>query len=354
MLFIRKYLPFLILLGVVLAVWFGLASLPTDGPWVAFTDRLAAFTTVFLGIFMEAAPFLLLGTLASGVVEVFISQDDMARLAPKNPLQGAVVGGLLGLFFPVCECGVVPFTRRLFRKGLPLSVGISFLLAAPVLNPIVILSTYAAYGWSPVLWLRIGLSLAIAIITGMIFALEPNPARLVRPVTLPSLSNIGYGGGGDDRAPKLPPITAAPLTVTPPSLTQRLRSVFIIAADEFFEMGFYLVLGAALAALMQTVVPQSWLISLGQNAFLSVVIMMAIGVLLSICSTVDAFVALAFVNVFPTGSILAFLVFGPMVDIKSVLMYLRVFNLRTVLYLVALPALMTLLAGLFLNFNVPF
>ena len=110
-------------------------------------EGLPDFATIFLGIFIEAAPFLLFGTLASGMVEVFVSQDFFARVISRRAGLGALTGAFMGLAFPVCECGVVPLTRRMLRKGLPLSAGIAFLLAAPVLNPIVIASTGAAFGW---------------------------------------------------------------------------------------------------------------------------------------------------------------------------------------------------------------
>ena len=107
---------------------------------------LGTFSTRFLGIFIEAVSFLLLGTLISGLIAVFVNNDDIARLMPHNPIAATLVGSMLGFIFPVCECGVVPVTRRLYQKGLPVSVGITFLLAAPVMNPIVLASTYAAFG----------------------------------------------------------------------------------------------------------------------------------------------------------------------------------------------------------------
>lgn len=109
--------------------------LAAGGALAGVVDSAATFTTIFLGIFIEAAAFLLLGTLASGLVEVYIGYDQIQRWVPRDPLRGVLVGAMLGLFFPVCECGVVPLTRRLFHKGLPLSTGITFLLAAPVLTP---------------------------------------------------------------------------------------------------------------------------------------------------------------------------------------------------------------------------
>lgn len=302
-------------------------------------DRFKIFTTIFLGIFIEAAPFLLLGTMASGAVEVYINRERIDRLMPENPFVGAIFGSMLGFFFPVCECGVVPFTRRLFKKGLSPAVGISFLLAAPVLNPIVIASTYAAFGLGPVLFLRVGLSLGIASIVGMIFALQTRPEKMLQPVALVPIQ------GGSGAVHEQPRESGA---------LRRIPRVFSIAGEEFFEMGRYLILGSMLAALMQTVVPQPSLLSLGTGPLRSILVMMTLAVVLSVCSTVDAFIALAFANSFTLGSILSFLVFGPMIDIKNALMFLQVFRRRTVLYLILLPFLLTLLSGLIVNLYTPF
>src|SRR5687767_13132719 len=121
------------------------------------------FATRFLGIFIEAAPFLLLGTLASGLIEAFVRREDITRILPRNPIAATVVGAMMGFLFPVCECGVVPVTRRLFNKGLPMSVGIAFLLSAPVMNPVVLASTYAAFGWGPILYGRYIITIVVAI-----------------------------------------------------------------------------------------------------------------------------------------------------------------------------------------------
>ncbi|MBM4321787.1 MAG: hypothetical protein FJ125_18085, partial [Deltaproteobacteria bacterium] len=149
----------------------------------AAATYLTTFATISLGIFVEAVPFLLLGTLASGMVEVFVDQETLARYIPRRALAASFGGALLGLAFPVCECGVVPLARRLFRKGLPLSSGVAFLLAAPVVNPVVLLSTAAAFGWGGMLAWRVGLSLGIAVLTGLLFASERDPANLLRPLS---------------------------------------------------------------------------------------------------------------------------------------------------------------------------
>jgi uncharacterized membrane protein YraQ (UPF0718 family) len=299
--------------------------------------QVSTFTTIFLGIFIEAAPFLLLGTIASGLVEVFVNREELIRLIPRNVFLATLIGALLGFIFPVCECGVVPLTRRLFRKGLPLSVGVTFLLAAPVFNPIVIASTVAAFGFGPILFGRLGLSLIIAVTTGLLFSLEKYPRRLLQTVAWAPMT----GASGL--------VPAAAQRFERPPLGPGLRVTARVAMQEFFEMGRYLIFGASLAALLQTFVPQSALVTVSAGPVTSVVTLMALAVLLSVCSTVDAFIALAFAGSFTTGSVLAFLVFGPMVDIKSTLMFLTVLRRRPVAYLILLPLMMTLVATVFLN-----
>lgn len=306
-----------------------------------FSTQLSLFSTRFLGIFIEAVSFLLLGTIVSGLIEVFIRKEDVARMMPKNPFAAIVAGSFLGFLFPVCECGVVPVTRRLYQKGLPVAVGVAFLLAAPVMNPIVLASTYAAFGFGPVLVGRYVVTLIMALVVGFLFTLSRGPQQLL------SINALATVGGA---AVNLPP---APRVALIPGLMQAVR----LASSEFFDMGRYLVLGTALAAGLQTFVAQEALRSVATQPVLSVVAMAGLAFLLSVCSTTDAILALSFanpINGFTTGSIITFLSFGPMVDIKSTLMYLGVFKPKIVLYMVVLPLLMSILIGIFLNLNVRF
>ncbi|MEW6180908.1 MAG: permease [Chloroflexota bacterium] len=304
---------------------------------LSIIERVSNFSAVFLGIFIEAAPYLLLGTLASGLIEVFFSAQELSRLLPRNKILSVSLGGLLGLFFPVCECGSIPLARRLMRKGVPVPVGVAFLLAAPVINPIVIASTFAAFGNTAIFWLRFGLTFLIAVGVGLLFLFEPEANRILK-----------FDHQESDHSFHFHPENAAG-EVPAFSLGQKLQRTAMIAADEFFEMGRFLVVGALLAASMQTFIPQNYLLALGQGPLLSVFVLSILAVLLSICSTVDSFVALAFTGTFTNGSILAFLVYGPMVDIKATLMYLRVFKKRIVIVLVLLPLLLTLVAGVAVN-----
>lgn len=307
----------------------------------ALVDRFQTFVTIFLGIFLEAASFLLIGSIVSGFIGVYLDQQLLDRFIPRQPILAALTGASLGLAFPVCECGVVPVTRRLYQKGMPQATGIAFLLAAPVINPIVIVSTYAAFGWGPMFWGRLGFSFLIAAVIGLIFTrAKPEEMLLPETMTKPYSPHTHHDCCQPD--PQSKPISRG----------QRFWRAVAAGGDDFLDTSLYLVAGSILAAGMQTLVPQSTLLALGAGSLTSVVVMMLLAFVLSVCSTVDAFLALAFVNTFTPASILAFLVFGPMVDIKSSLMFLSVFRRRTVLYLILLPMMMTLLVAVYLNLNV--
>lgn len=317
-------------------------------PAVPLPDLLQNYVTVFLGIFIEAVPFLLLGSVVAGLITEFVSADDIARFFPKNKVLGAFAGSLLGLLFPVCECGVVPVVRRLYQKGFPLSAGISFLLAAPVINPVVIASTYAAFGNSPIFWGRIIFTLIIAFGVGLVFSVQPNVARVLLPRSLAPVR-----GGIENEELRMEKAKSEPIQNSKYSiLNLRLQRALGVATDEFFDMGRYLVIGILIATTLQTFIPQPALVSIGQGPVTSVIALQLLAFVLSVCSTVDAFLALSFVNMFTAGAIIAFLVFGPMLDIKSVIMYLGVFRPRVVFYIAMLTFLATLLAGVFINLNV--
>lgn len=329
---IQRILLFLLLLGLFLGI---MAVSGVSGVSLRLlSDQVQTFVTIFLGIFIEAVPFLLAGSLVSGFIEVFVDRETLTRFVPNRPLPAAIVGGLLGITFPVCECGVVPVTRRLYQKGLPLSVGIAFLLAAPVVNPVVIASTYAAFGFGPMLIGRLGLSFLIAAAIGFVFHLA-QPEEVLLPQMIEERAAHPHHQHEE-----------------PSKRDERVVEALALAGDDFLDMSRFLVFGSMLAAGMQTLVPQSTLLSIGGGPLAPVLVMLTLAFVLSICSTVDAFLALAFVNTFTSASVLGFLVFGPMVDVKSSLMFLGVFRRRTVAYLILLPLMITMVVSIYLNLNV--
>jgi len=293
-------------------------------PLAWFVARVELIATIFLGVFIEALPFLLIGTLASGAIQVFVSPDLLQRVNPRSPVRAALLGATMGLcFLPVCECGMVPTTRRLLAKGASLPLGIAFLLAAPAVNPVVIVTTAIAFRDRPLIVVgRVVLTVLIAAIVGVI---------------------VGRRAGGDAVLP--PPVGAH----THDAGGHRGLALLRHTGAEFFEMARYLTIGAGIAATFQVVVPQQTLLGLGQGAIVSVLVLMGLAVILSICSTVDAFVALAFAGSFLPGALLAFLVFGPMIDLKSVLLFETTFRRRIVVALVALTTL--LVAGVTIGIN---
>lgn len=340
------------LLLVLLAAWFAATRQASiDAAFaapVSVAERLQTFITIFLGIFIEAVPFLLAGALASGFVEVFVRPAALARLIPRQPVLAALAGAALGLALPVCECGIVVVVRRLLAKGLPLRVGVAFLLAAPVVNPIVFASTLTAFGAGRMLLARFALSFIIAAAIALLFgaARGEQVLRGEPPAGGHQHQHAGHHHHGHDHHHG-PEAGAG-------SLASRARAAVSAAADDLFDVGRYLVAGSLLAAALQALVPQQAILEVGSGAVSSVLVLSLLAFVISVCSTVDAFVALSFVGTFTPASILAFLVFGPMVDIKSSLMFSSIFRPRVVVYLILLPFSATLVASLLLGTQVGF
>jgi uncharacterized protein len=329
-------------------------------------EQLNNAFTLFLSLLVEAIPFLLLGVLLSGLLLFFVDERKLVKLAPKNPILGAFVGSCIGFLLPVCECGNVPVARRLIVQGVPLPVAVGFLLAAPVINPIVIWSTWIAFRDQPeILWLRIIFSLLIATIIGWVFSrqgdvkslLQPTVAlSMVKPLppedlqkpTLLRSGNFMLGGGESLEAKMQASVDRQPQL----SWSERGNLLLDNTMQELRELGGILVLGSALAALIQTFTPRELILGLGQGSVSSVLAMMLLAGLISICSTVDAFFALSFAGAFTSGSLLAFLVFGPMFDLKGIGLLLSVFKPKAIFYLFALAAQLVFLLTLFVNFNI--
>jgi uncharacterized protein len=328
-------------------------------------EQLNNAFTLFLSLLVEAIPFLLLGVLLSSVLLIFIDERWLMARMPKHPVLGAFAGSCIGFLFPVCECGNVPVARRLIMQGVPLPVAIGFLIAAPTVNPIVIWSTWIAFGDRPeIVVLRVVFTLLIATIIGCIFSTQTDLKPILQPAialgtirTAPKVST-GYSllDGGDFM---LGGAGAAPLKMTqelmqPPKRSFRANVNLVLdnVIQELRELGGVLVLGSAVAAAIQTLTPRELIVSLGQGPILSIVVLMILAGSISICSTVDAFFALSFAATFTSGSLLAFLVFGPMFDLKSIGLMLSIFKPKAIFYLFAIATQLTFLLTLFVNFHV--
>lgn len=291
--------------------------------------------TIFLSMIMEAIPFVLVGVLISGLIQSFVTEQWIARVMPGNRVLSSLLGCSVGVFFPSCECGIVPITRRLLNKGVPLNAGIAFMLTGPIVNPIVLFSTFIAFGndWTMAA-IRAGMAFAVALAVSLTIS--------IWFPTLPLRAS-----GSQLAATETSAASEAPRADVPRrAWYAKIYSVLLHSIDEFFSVGKYLVLGAFIAASMQTFVPTSTLLHLGGNPVTASLVMMALAFVMSLCSEADAFIASSFRSTFSTGALSAFLVFGPMIDIKNTLMLLGTFRTKFVIVLISLVAGFTLIGSL--------
>ncbi len=286
-------------------------------PWFQFS--LPDFQYAFLSILLEGMPFLLGGAILSGLLEEYLHPSLMTRLLPRNPRLAILVSGLVGVIIPVCECGIVPVVRRLLRKGLPLSCGITYLLAAPIVNPLVILSTLAAFrgqGAVEMTLLRFGMGLSVAVMAGLVCSAFA-PFSILRPGLLSLEGDHHHHGHDHSRGGRW---------------LGRLGNVASVATRDFLDVSVYFVIGAAAASLFSTAVNQEIILPLASNPPLAIASLMGLASVLSVCSTTDAFIA-ATLTTFPMAAKLAFLVFGPMLDFKLLFLYGAAFSKRFILFL---------------------
>lgn len=297
-----------------------------------------AIKTVFVSIFLEALPFMLLGVLVSALLNLFVSEAAITRWLPRNPILGVLCACLLGILLPVCECGMIPIVRRLLRKGMPVYIGITYILAAPIVNPVTFFATYAAFRTMTEMALYrtlLGFAVAAAVGITLYMVQRANPMRTSASNRAPGIAPAGH-------RPSHMHAHAHAHSHDAPAGSSRLLSLAAHAADEFFEMGKFLMLGAFLTALIQTFVSRGELLELSGGVFGAHLLMMGFAYLISLCSTSDAFIAASFTGLFPKGALLAFLVYGPMIDFKNTLMLLSVFKSRFVVRLIVLATLFVL------------
>ena len=311
-----------------------------------FSFHFSDFAFSFLSILFEGVPFLLLGALISGLVEVFLPPQMLTRLLPKNPTAAVLLSGLLGGVFPMCECGAVVVIRRFLAKGLPVSCAVTYMLAAPIVSPLVALSTFAAFrAQNP--WvmtsLRLVLGYAIAVGAGLIVrrfplasVLQPGVIDALPESTTASPSRQGVdsvdavelAGGAAARRTGLR-VSASPGTSEPVS---GLVRVIRATASDFLDVALFFVIGAAVAAVVNTAVDQGVIQPLAKNSLAAILIMMGLAGAMALCSSTDAFIAATF-TAFPFTAKLAFLVFGPVFDVKLFFLYALVFRRKFILLL---------------------
>lgn len=292
-------------------------------------DGLDAFGLTFVSIVLEALPFIMLGSLLGGMIEVFLSRERVTALLPKQKTLAIFVAALLGLIIPVCECAIIPVTRRLLRKGVPFGVALAYLLAGPIVNPLVAASTVVAYfgDWS-VMITRLLCGFGIAVIVALLMdEFFPGKSALRAEEARATDHDAAPGGCGHDHS--------ADETERKP-LGKRLLHGVEHAADDFLYVSQFLIVGAFIAAMCQVVVDRETLVGLADSPPLAIGLMMMLAVALNLCSEADAFVAASFRSVMPIAAQMGFMVLGPMLDLKLIAMYLSFVRRRALLLLIGL------------------
>ena len=313
-------------------------------------EKVSTAWAIFQGLLLEAIPFLLLGVAIAGLARWLVPQTAWIQRLPRNPLLAPITGALMGFALPACECGNVPVARRLLASGAPMGTAFGFLFAAPVLNPIVIASTWAAFPDQP--WLLVARPLGafvIAVLLSLLLVQLPETQLLEhallseRRMSQP-LSNVGLleRSGG---------LVGDPIQEFSPTQSTRLRASDVLeqSSREFLDLLALLVLGCLIAALVQTWLPRSWLLAVGGAPTGSILALMLLAVVVSVCSSVDAFLALGFAAQVTPGALLAFLLLGPVVDLKLVGLFTVLMRPRTIVITAITASFGVLLIGQWVN-----
>ena len=303
-------------------------------------DIAIYFTTIML----EAIPFLLLGALISTIIEEFVSEERISKMIPKNRVLGSLVGIFLGLFIPACDCAVIPIAMRLKKKKVPTNVIVSFMLASPIISPVVLLSTFFAFGETEKMLLfgfempklfvyRTIFGVLVALVVGIILDIICKDAVLKEETYehhhhhhdhehIHTCNHHHEGCSCSHHEKETGPLG-------------RVKNIINIMYGDFMGIISYMAVGALLAATMQILLPISNIGGIVQNKYISTFIMMLLAFALSLCSTSDAFIARTFMNSLSKNSILAFILLGPMIDIKNTILLNKSFNKKFVIVLVA-------------------
>ena len=304
------------------------ALTPALGPW-SLPNRVQDLLTLSISVIIESLPFVILGILLSILVQVWVPDRWIMRMLPRNAVLRRAMISFLGIFLPVCECGNVPLARGLIVKGFTVSESMTFLLAAPIVNPITILTTGQAFGFdSWVFAARLVGGFVIANVIGWLYSKHPDQDSMLT-----------------DRF-------AAECRLPDPhehDQTHWQKSVELFTRESAVIMPA-LFIGSLVAGLVQVAVPRSVLLSLGSNPLWSILAMMALAFVISVCSNVDSFFILPFASTFMPGSIAVFLLFGPIIDIKMLTLMRTTFRAKVLVQLTVIVGLLSALIGLVVNY----
>jgi len=317
----------LVAAGIVVVAALVALALLSPGP--SLPTRAQDGLTLAISVLIESMPFVVLGVLLSIVVQVWVPPGVIEHWMPRRAWARRMVLSLLGMLVPVCECGNVPFARGLMMRGFTVPETLTFLIAAPIVNPIVIITTHQAFGFDDgILIARLLGGFAVANLIGWLYSRHPDPDALLTERFAGSCAAVyDEDAVGSRRGAR--------------SLAQ-----FVVELRTVMPA---LIIGSALAGAVQVLVPRDALLAIGSNPALSIIAMIALAMIVSICSNVDSFFALSFASTFTPGSIVAFLLVGPLVDVKMLALLRTTFRTRVLVGLVIVVVLFAIAAGSVVN-----
>lgn len=290
-------------------------------------DSVLQWFAIFISIIIEALPFVLLGTILSGIIEVFITPDIVNKFLPKNKFLKVLFGTFVGFVFPSCECGIIPIINRFLEKKVPSYTAVPFLATAPIINPIVLFATYSAFGNSiRFLILRFVGATIVAIALGVMLAFLVDDNILkedAKPTHFHDYSDKKW--------------------------YQKIFLALAHAIDEFFDTGRYLVFGTLIASAMQIYLPTRVLTTIGHSPITAILVMMLLAFILSLCSEADAFIGASLLSTFGIAPVMAFLLIGPMIDIKNLMMMVNSFKTRFIVQFISVSSLIIIIYCLFVG-----
>lgn len=290
-------------------------------------DSVLQWFAIFISIIIEALPFVLLGTILSGIIEVFITPDIVNKFLPKNEFLRVLFGTFVGFVFPSCECGIIPIINRFLEKKVPSYTAVPFLATAPIINPIVLFATYSAFGNSiRFLILRFVGATIVAIALGVMLAFLVDDNILkedAKPTHFHDYSDKKW--------------------------YQKIFLALAHAIDEFFDTGRYLVFGTLIASAMQIYLPTRVLTTIGHSPITAILVMMLLAFILSLCSEADAFIGASLLSTFGIAPVMAFLLIGPMIDIKNLMMMVNSFKTRFIVQFISVSSLIIIIYCLFVG-----
>lgn len=290
-------------------------------------DSVLQWFAIFISIIIEALPFVLLGTILSGIIEVFITPDIVNKFLPKNKFLRVLFGTFVGFVFPSCECGIIPIINRFLEKQVPSYTAVPFLATAPIINPIVLFATYSAFGNSiRFLILRFVGATIVAIALGVMLAFLVDDNLLkedAKPTHFHDYSDKKW--------------------------YQKIFLALAHAIDEFFDTGRYLVFGTLIASAMQIYLPTRVLTTIGHSPITAILVMMLLAFILSLCSEADAFIGASLLSTFGIAPVMAFLLIGPMIDIKNLMMMVNSFKTRFIVQFISVSSIIIIIYCLFVG-----